>query len=1227
MRQESILVALLIGTLAFSVIGAAQAAPQPAKGAFAGVVWTGASNTDWQTSANWSGGAVPGATDDVIIDVVTGTNHPTINLASGAVTIKSLTIGTTTNATLTFKNSLATDVNRRLRVTGNVTVGANGSLTHALEAFGAGQETQQLHLDVGGNLTIAASGRIDVARCGYDSGPGAAINNNHGASHGGQGGDTQRKGAIYGSVTNPVSSGSGYANNARGGGTVKLTITGGLALNGSITADGGPSHEAAAGGSVNITAGTLTGSGTVSANGGTPGGGGGGGGRVAIVLTGAGADASYAAFAGKTIRAYGGANTGSQYANQFGAAGTVYLKGNDTPNGRLIVDNNNASFNNTTTLASTLLQNQSLLVDRIEVRNYGRLALGAGCILDLSQGCVLTSDSTSRFIVDSSGNPTIQWPASFTLGGAATPCTLSWSGTSEYTINCASLTVATNGVLTHEPLSPSSGEPVSDGGPWAASTVSFSYDQRLCAKIQGNLTVQPGGKIDVSGCGYKGGPCPGINNSRGGSHGGQGGSSPDLPYGSVTDPELSGSGGYGGDKPIIGGGAVKLTITGGFALNGAITADGRSAHEGAAGGSVNITAGTLTGDGIISANGGNGGGRGGGGGRVAMGLTSAADTAFDRLTITAYGGTKGGGEAGSAGTVYLKGAHTAYGNLIVDNKPNPGTTRCTQITLRTGDLTVNNLVKRNHGRLGFDAVSRKVTVYGNWLNDTAPDTVSDSDLTPGGVATVVLAGDAPATVTGSNLWYNLAITNANKVVTFQDGATQTLDATGTLLLGKDVKLRTASGAPFAFAKGPPRGLDGMLRDKAPDYTVRVQGKEVDTYAFWPTGAHTSPSSFGTCDMDKPVTVEVVVNWLDPAKIGGVSIHPLSRGIQPQREGSRITFQVDRPGSLTLKINGDYNQNPLHLFFCPPVKPPPPDAIVFGPGRHVVGPEKAIELKSGQTLYLAPGSWVEGFVRASNATNISIMGRGVLSQRLALPGKKNWQGYPDSPSGIAFVNCTNVLIEGIVVTRQHVNWNIIPINCDGVTVRDVHVVAPFGVSTDGCNPQNCRNVLIDRCFFRCNDDNVAIGGQVPNGLPNENILVTNTVFWGGQGRVLYFAMNDKVKCFRNIQVRDCDVLFGNKVELVQSQAGEMQDILFENIRFEDNKINPFFRIGFFANDGDGVSGDLSRPGVMRGVTLRNITITQQKGTPRSSVIQGMGADKLVENVTIENLRFIGPEGKK
>ncbi len=632
MTRKAFLAALLVGTLASVLGGAEPGVPPPAKSAFAGIAWTGAANTDWHTAGNWSGGAVPGATDDVLIDAVAGTNQPTINLAGGAVTIKSLTIGSTTNATLTFMNGNVTG--QKLRVDGNVTIGVNGTLTHSAEPKTSPPwtETHRLFLDVGGNLTI--NGTINVAGKGYaflgtgkpfnGYGPGGS-GENDGGGHGGEGGRNTTAGATYDSMINPTNSGSGGIHGV-GGGVVKLVVKGDLILKGSVLADGtGSGNNGAAGGSVNIVAAKLAGAGTISANGGAGASrAGGGGGRVAITLTNA-ADSAFAALS--SIRAHGGAGGASARA---GGAGTVYLKGTNNVYGRLIVDNNNVSADTT---SHTLVQGETLLVDRIEVRNGGRLALGAGCILDLSQGCVLTSDRTSRFIVDSSGNPTIRWPASYTIGGAATPCTLSWKGTSEYAINCANLTIATNGVLTHEPLSPSSGEPVSDGGPWAASTVSFSYDQRLCAKIQGSLTVQPGGKIDVAGCGYKGGPSPGINNSRGGSHGGQGGGSWDLAYGSVTDPTLSGSGGY----IAWGGGAVKLTITGGFALNGAITADGRSAHEGAAGGSVNITAGTLTGDGIISANGGNGGDRGGGGGRVALVLTNAADTAFDRLTITAYG--------------------------------------------------------------------------------------------------------------------------------------------------------------------------------------------------------------------------------------------------------------------------------------------------------------------------------------------------------------------------------------------------------------------------------------------------------------------------------------------------------------------------------------------------------------------------------------------------------------
>ncbi len=138
-----------------------------------------------------------------------------------------------------------------------------------------------------------------------------------------------------------------------------------------------------------------------------------------------------------------------------------------------------------------------------------------------------------------------------------------------------------------------------------------------------------------------------------------------------------------------------------------------------------------------------------------------------------------------------------------------------------------------------------------------------------------------------------------------------------------------------------------------------------------------PMYFACADIPGPVAVSVDLAFLSAEETHSVTIHPLSRGIALQREGTRVSFTVDQPGTVTLVVNGDHRTRPLHLFLSPPVEAPPPDAIVFGPGFHDLGYDKPITLASNQTLYLAPGAWVEGVIRAQDARNIRISDCDVL----------------------------------------------------------------------------------------------------------------------------------------------------------------------------------------------------------------------------------------------------------
>ena len=212
--------------------------------------------------------------------------------------------------------------------------------TNGLLSCVAGQSN--LSLTVLGDAAVAAGGRIDVSGRGYaaGAGPGAGTQNpggyGSGAGHGGTGGTPTSGGGGgggYDSVLTPGAwgSGGGHAGGGAGGGVIRLAVTGTLQVDGAIAVDGvSPDYPAGggAGGSIHVSAGTLAGGGSISAQGGSTintGGGGGGGGRVALYF-------ATNSFTG-TISAAGGAG------QEYGGAGTVYTKSFVEAAGHVLADN------------------------------------------------------------------------------------------------------------------------------------------------------------------------------------------------------------------------------------------------------------------------------------------------------------------------------------------------------------------------------------------------------------------------------------------------------------------------------------------------------------------------------------------------------------------------------------------------------------------------------------------------------------------------------------------------------------------------------------------------------------------------------------------------------------------------------------------------------------------------------------------------------------------------
>jgi polygalacturonase len=107
-------------------------------------------------------------------------------------------------------------------------------------------------------------------------------------------------------------------------------------------------------------------------------------------------------------------------------------------------------------------------------------------------------------------------------------------------------------------------------------------------------------------------------------------------------------------------------------------------------------------------------------------------------------------------------------------------------------------------------------------------------------------------------------------------------------------------------------------------------------------------------------------------------------------------------------------------------------------------------------------------------------------------------YVPRPHLVVLRDCERVLIQGVTL-RNSPMFHFVPHHCHDVRVEDVTIFAPENApNTDGIDPANSREVLIQRCTIDTGDDNIAMKGGGVGGEPTEMVLITNCKFLHGHG---------------------------------------------------------------------------------------------------------------------------------
>ncbi len=400
------------------------------------------------------------------------------------------------------------------------------------------------------------------------------------------------------------------------------------------------------------------------------------------------------------------------------------------------------------------------------------------------------------------------------------------------------------------------------------------------------------------------------------------------------------------------------------------------------------------------------------------------------------------------------------------------------------------------------------------------------------------------------------------------------------------------------------------------YEVRVNGQLAYVYqtgeADFITLAHSGPAEFE-------------VTCLEPLpEDTPVAIRPMSKGITPQRESTqKVCFRTSEPVCLSVEF-GDHHRKPLFIWASQPEQnaPDPADPRVHYFRAGDVYEIGRLELNSGETIYMEGGAVLKGAIHSVDAQDIAIRGHGILDNS---PYKRGI----NQVHSIMLETSRGILIDGIGMMRPS-TWMVSLGCCEEVTIRNLKQVGEV-VSSDGIDVCGTKNVLIEDCFLRNNDDCIVIkstGVPVPEkGRLRawqgdvENVRARRcTLLNAHAGNALEIGFELCAERIHDIVFEDIDIIAahgeGGVFTIHNGDRATVSDVLYQNIRVE-HFYSKFIDFRIFSS----IYTKDDQRGHIRDITLRNITACDNRYNS-VSLIGGHNEHHQVHNVLIENLTFAG-----
>jgi polygalacturonase len=326
------------------------------------------------------------------------------------------------------------------------------------------------------------------------------------------------------------------------------------------------------------------------------------------------------------------------------------------------------------------------------------------------------------------------------------------------------------------------------------------------------------------------------------------------------------------------------------------------------------------------------------------------------------------------------------------------------------------------------------------------------------------------------------------------------------------------------------------------------------------------------------------------------------------------------------------------------------------GKHEVKP---FVLKSNITLKFEEGAQIFAstnindyskklgarcFIYAENATNVAIIGKGLIDGRGSgfreIKGQRGEQQPQALPILMRFSKCRNLRLEGFKYTNPGA-WGCHLRNCDGVTVKKVSCYNYCNKTNDGLDIESC-NVTVEDCDFFADDDSLCFKTESDKSFPVTNVVVRNCRM-GSICNAIKFGTGS-YSDFRDILIENCEFrrtpgawrwnwsksmpgvtyrycgIAVRASEVVD--GGRMENVTIRNLKMEGYMTPIFIR-----------HSNRHGPKGKGNTDLRNILIENVTGECDSliaSSITGVPAkgntpSRRPENITLRNINLLVPGG--